>query len=499
MTLTFLPIWIVDVGGAVLMILLSFLCVRYARRLRHRDSENVIWTYLLWVSLALAVFAVSRSVGHILKQVLIASGHPGLWTPMRPYSGAINTMTFVMVGSVTLFFERNWATYQKITRDRHALRQAHKNLVYLNQNLEHLVSERTAALASSEQRYRRIFEASKDMIVTTSRDGGILDVNPAGRKMLGLAHKGPVEHVPFSDFFANPVQWRTIADFVAVQGFVGSMEIDLKTVHAVRQRVLLSGSLSTEEGDSIHFLVKDIEQQHVMREQMAQADKLASIGELSAGIAHEINNPLGIILGYTQLMMRHEQKDNQRYDDLKTVEKHVRHCKAIVEDLLNFARTSKPRKERLDIHAIVDEVAQFIQQHARTGDIRIEKVYDSAMVPLLLDEKKMKQVLINLVMNAVHAIEGKGIITVRTKLLEDGGRASICIEDTGCGIDEKNQARIFDPFFTTKPTGEGTGLGLSVSYGIIRNHGGEISVKSRPGEGTVFTISLPVNPDKEGR
>jgi two-component system, NtrC family, sensor kinase len=490
--LTILPIWAVDVGGAVMMIVLSFLSVRYAILLRARDPQNIVWSYLFWMSMALALFAVSRSLGHIAKQILIITGNAQSWERLRPYSGAINSIAFTVVGGLTLFFERTWTIYQGMVRDRRALQHAHQELLYLNQNLESLVQERTAALANSEQRYWRIFQASRDMILSTDPQGSILDLNPAGLKMLGLVAGELTEHCRFPQFLSNPAQWHAILDQILQQGFVASTELDLKVADGKLRRVLLSGTQEVGGDGNIHFVVKDIEQQHVMREQMAQTDKLASIGELSAGLAHEINNPLGIILGYTQLMLRQEHDDSQRRDDLKTVERHVRHCKSIVEDLLNFARTSKPKKELLDIHVIVDDVLHFIQQHSHVDGIRIETLYDQRIGALLLDEKKIKQVLINLLMNAKYAMEGGGMITIHTGLSACGRRVLIGIQDTGSGIEKKDLARIFDPFFTTKPTGEGTGLGLSVSYGIIKNHGGDITVESRVGQGTTFTIVLPV-------
>ncbi|RJQ78424.1 MAG: PAS domain-containing sensor histidine kinase [Desulfobacteraceae bacterium] len=491
--ISFLPIWIVDVGGAVLMIVLSFLCVRYALKLRRRDPQHIIWAYLLWVSLAIALFAVSRSLGHIVKQFLILGGRQAQWETLRPYSGAINTLTFMMFGAVTLFFERTWSLYQNIVQQRKALQVAHEKLIYLNQNLEHLVEERTRALALSEDKYRRIFEESRDLILMTRKDGMIIDINPAGRVMLGLPHT--LVDLNFCDYFCKPGDCRMIMNSLARQGFVSSVEVDLKTGEGERKRVLLSGSMA-DGGNGppagMHFLVKDIDQQQLMREQMAQADKLASIGELSSGIAHEINNPLGIILGYTQLLLRKEDKDSPRAPDLKTIEKQVRHCKSIVEDLLNFARTSPPAKELCDIHAVIEEVLHFIRQHSKLDGIRIETDYDRRIKPLMIDEKKIKQVLINLLMNAQYAIGRQGTITIRTEMGCDAKRAILQVRDTGQGIEAKNLARIFDPFFTTKPTGQGTGLGLSVSYGIIKNHGGDIWVESKPGQGAAFTIALPI-------
>ena len=222
--------------------------------------------------------------------------------------------------------------------------------------------------------------------------------------------------------------------------------------------------------------------------------KLASIGELSSGIAHEINNPLGIILGYTQLLLRSEDTHSDRFNDLKTIEKHVQSCKAIVEDLLNFARTSSPEKENLDIHAVIDDVIGFVRHHSNLENIEINSTFAPMLPSVLMDEKKIKQVLINLLMNAIHAVAPEGTITLTTGLNNASSRIMVEVADTGHGIEEHNLSRIFDPFFTTKPTGEGTGLGLSVSYGIIKGHGGNITVKSDQGRGAVFTLSLPVAP-----
>ncbi len=383
MTVSAVPLVAVDLLGSTGMIVFSFLCLRHIRALRGRFPDNLIWTYLLWVCLALATFAVSRSVGHILKQVLVVAGQGAAWSRISAISGTINTFTLIIVASVTLFFQQVWTICREIVTDRQALREAHEKLLYLNQNLEGIIAERTAALARSEK-------------------------------------------------------------------------------------------------------------------QMAQADKLASIGQLSSGVAHEINNPLGIILGYTQLLLRDESPETQRYEDLKTIEKHVRSCKTIVEDLLNFARSSRTQKERVDVHSTVDEILDFIQHHSRLDGIRIERDYDPAVPELLLDEKKIKQVLINLVMNAKHAVGRSGTIRLSTAYDETAGEVRISVRDDGYGIEEKDLSRIFDPFFTTKPTGEGTGLGLSVSYGIITHHGGEIRVDSAPGEGAEFRVVLPVE-SSEGR
>lgn len=497
MILSALPIWIVDVVGSILMIVFSFLCLRLVRKLRRRDPDNVIWTYLLWVCYGLAAFSVSRSAGHLLKQMLILSAHETLWASIRPFSGAINTFMFVFVASVTLFFERSWKIYQQILKDKQVILAAHEQLLYLNQNLETLVTERTEALTLSEQKYRRIFEVSKDIILVAKTDGEIVDLNPAGYAMLGFEMTGQSETGgKFQQFLAQQADWSIIRKKIKEQGFILNFETDLIVRgNGKNKRALISGSLDkglTQNEDTILFLIKDIEDRRSMEKQLAQADKLASIGQLSAGIAHEINNPLGIILGYTQLLLRKEPVESERSQDLKTIEKHVQSCKAIVKDLLNFAKSSKPRREKTIINKTIEDVLGFVQHHSNTDHIEIIRDYDKKIPALMLDEKKIKQVLLNLIMNARHAVGQKGTITLSTELDADADRVFIKVEDTGYGIEKQHLTSIFDPFFTTKPTGEGTGLGLSVSYGIIKSHGGDIFVESEPGKGSLFTVVLPI-------
>ena len=504
MTGSLIPIWLVDVVGSILMIVFAFLSYGLSLRLKRRDPNNIIVTYLLWVCLALFVFAISRSAGHLLKQIFLLSDRPDLWAAIQPFSGAINTLTFIVVASVTLFFERSWVIYGTILKDRQALQDAHEELLYLNQNLEQLVEKRTEALVISEQKYRRIFEVSKDMILVTRKDGRILNINPAGKNMIAIddaAGIDAIDNQSFQTFLANTEDWDAISRHIEDRGFISSEEFDLVLKNGGRRRVLLSGSLAksgSDDGETIHFLIKDIEQRRLMQKQMAQADKLASIGELSSGIAHEINNPLGIILGYTQLLLRSEPADSDRVNDLKTIEKHVQSCKAIVEDLLNFARTSSPQKENLDIHAVIEDVIGFVRHHSNLEEIRIQSDFAPGLPSALIDEKKIKQVLINLLMNAIHAVDRNGTITITTGIHPATGRITVEVADDGHGIHKENLSRIFDPFFTTKPTGEGTGLGLSVSYGIIKGHGGNISVKSEPGQGAAFTLSLPATPPLSG-
>ncbi|MFP5213669.1 MAG: two-component system sensor histidine kinase NtrB [Acidobacteriota bacterium] len=497
MSLPLIPIWLSDVAGAGLVIVFALLSLRLAMRLREQDRDNMVWTYMLWLCYALAAFAVSRSVGHIAKRLLVDMGYEEIWEAVKPLSGAINTLMLVIVGAVTLFFERTFKIYQRILASRQAVQEAHEKLLFLNRNLENLVEERTKELALSERRYRRIFEVSRDMIVVVSGKGAVVDINPAGR--LGLPGSGDFSGEDFGGFFVNDEDWRAIRSAMESQGYVSDTEVQLKHRDTTPFAALLSGA-AERRGDgsigSVHFLIKDISQWKAMERQLLQADKLASIGQLAAGIAHEINNPLGMILGYTQLLLRNEpDAASQRHADLKTIEKHTRTCKMIVGDLLSFARSTRTKKDSAHIHSAIEEILSVVRHQFELDGVRIETGFDPGLPTMTMDVEKTKQVFMNLVMNARQAIGKRRDGSIRLETRFDAGRGCslIRVEDTGCGIDSANLPRIFDPFFTTKGTGEGTGLGLSVSYGIVKDHGGDILVESKPGEGTAFTVVLPVD------
>ncbi len=489
------PIWISDLAGSALMIVFSFLCVRLAGKLRDRDRTNVVWLYLHSVCYMLAAFAVSRSVGHIAKRILLTLNYHSAWMLLRPYIGAINTITFVFVASVTLFFGRVWKIYQQILKDKQAIQDAHEQLIFMNHNLEALVDERTRELASSERKYRRIFEISRDMIAVVRDNGTVMTINPSGLDMLGLS-MGEISsgNRLFQDSFETPDDWNSLKQSFQQLGYVADTEISMKRADNTCFNGIISGSVEYQPNGNpgiYHFLVKDFSYRKAMEQQILQADKLASIGQLAAGIAHEINNPLGIILGYTQLLIRSENENTQNCEDLRVIEKHTRACKTIVENLLSFSRRSQTKKAVCRINDVMDEVISVVQHHFELEKIIIQKEFAPRIPAIAMDEAKMKQVFMNLIMNARQAMK-RGTVRIETRYDEAGAKAVVRAIDEGTGIEARHMTRIFDPFFTTKPTGEGTGLGLSVSYGIVKDHGGEILVESEVDKGSTFTVILPV-------
>jgi len=226
-----------------------------------------------------------------------------------------------------------------------------------------------------------------------------------------------------------------------------------------------------------------------MEEQLRHSEKLASLGTLAAGVAHEINNPLTGILLYASILNSDKRLDPALLPDMEKVILETQRCAGIVKNLLDFSRESSPEKEVIALETILDEVVTFFHKQPDFIDIVFRKNYGGDLPQISVDPNQIRQVFTNLVINAGHAMLHGGVLEISTYWTDDRKYVCADIKDNGVGITEENLVRIFDPFFTTKS--KGTGLGLSISYGIIENNGGKIEVKSRVGEGTTFTVMLP--------
>jgi signal transduction histidine kinase len=228
--------------------------------------------------------------------------------------------------------------------------------------------------------------------------------------------------------------------------------------------------------------------------QLLQSEKMASLGKLAAGVAHEINNPLGGILIYANLLKEEFPDDDARKDDLKRIVGETTRCKQIVRDLLEFARGSEDRLEPLDVHACIDQCLALLQSQALFHNIKVVKDFFQSLPQMSGDAGQLNQVFTNLIVNAAEAMPGGGTLSIRTSVLPNGEGIRIEFEDSGHGIPEQFLPSIFDPFFTTKEVGKGTGLGLSISYGIVVDgHKGKIYARNRKEGGTTFTVQLPVS------
>jgi len=241
-------------------------------------------------------------------------------------------------------------------------------------------------------------------------------------------------------------------------------------------------------GRSFNHLAETL---HRTQEELLHKEKLASMGQLAAGVAHEINNPLGSILLFADTLHQEAAETDPRREDLRMIVQETLRCKKIVADLLNFARQQDVLAQECDVHEILEQAIGSVSNQESFEQVRIVRNFASDLPLIQADPSQLLQVFVNLLNNGADAMPQGGTITLATRRIPEQG-VEIVVGDTGCGIPEGNLGKLFTPFFTTKPVGKGTGLGLSIVYGIIKMHRGQIGVKSKAGRGTAFTVTLPV-------
>ncbi len=294
-------------------------------------------------------------------------------------------------------------------------------------------------------------------------------------------------------FFESSVYQKE--DILIDHKIVGAIDVFYKPEYGhgqnnpflIEERNLIKGIANI-----ISFYVKkqrDDENRKLIQQQLLHADRLASIGRLAAGVAHELNEPLGNILGLAQLSSKLPEIPEQAKKDLGLIEECAMYSREIIKKLMEFSRQSSLKKEIVHLNEVIDGSITFLKARCIKEGIRIVKQYTENIV-VSADPTQIKQVITNLILNAIQAMKNGGQLTIATK--KESQKAVFSVEDTGMGISGENISKTFIPFFTTKDVGEGTGLGLSVVYGIVKNHNGDIKVSSEPGQGTIFQVYLPL-------
>lgn len=256
-------------------------------------------------------------------------------------------------------------------------------------------------------------------------------------------------------------------------------------------QAIVNSNLYEELENKIVELKDSYRQLEQAQAQLVQSEKLAAMGELVAGVSHELNNPLTSVLGYSQLILKSESVPENIRNDVKTISAEAERCRNIIQNLLLFSRRREPRREPADMHDVINTALELVEYDFRTDSVKIYKEFASDLPKVYVDIFQMQQVFLNILTNARHAVsrmENKSI-TIKTEV--SSNNVKVYFTDSGCGIPKENISKLFTPFFTTKDVGKGTGLGLSISYGIVKSHKGEISVESLEGKGATFIIELP--------
>jgi two-component system, NtrC family, sensor kinase len=380
-------------------------------------------------------------------------------------------------------------------------------------SLQRLISELRAAEADlSEQRrlLKTILDATPEFVCLQDRDSVYRAANRAFCELAGRAEKEIIgktddDLFPPSRAAANRDEDRLILQSgkPLTKEDVIRRNDDERWLHVVKLPV----KDANEHVMGLLYSARDITGFKEVQERLIQVQKMEAIGQLTAGIAHEINTPLGIILGYAQLLIEEVTPGSQIHTDLGTVERQAKICKKIVSDLLGFSRRTESVMAPLDVNKTIDNVLSLVEHTFGLNRVLVERRFETGMPAVLGDKEKIQQAVMNLVNNAFDAIGEDGVIAVSTHYEGQNDEVAISVADTGCGIPSHLVDKIFEPFFTTK-AGKGTGLGLSVTFGIVKDHGGRIEVQSplpndsatRPeaqagggtGKGTLFTMYLPV-------
>lgn len=387
---------------------------------------------------------------------------------------------------------------------RHDLKEVDAQLQELLFSIGHQIGitieslQNIARLIDSKELLQSVFDGITDIVILLDSEYRIKMVNKAFLDRHGLELE-EILNQPLTDLpLKNP------CPFTACSTSLSTLRTPVvEQVHGEDGAIFEVNfyPLFSDRGEvrNVVCSAKDITEKKEVERHIQQTEKLVSLGQMAAGVAHEINNPLGIILCYTDILLEDNAGlDAQVCEDVKVIEKHARSCQRIVTDLLNFSRSQKTDKRSGSLNRSIEEVVTLVRQQFLKQKIEISLHLDPELPDLFFDRDKVKQVFLNLFMNAAHAIDEEGAILVITSFDKPADRVLVTVEDDGQGIEAEVAAKIFDPFFTTKSLGSGTGLGLSVSYGIIQEHGGDICVDSEPGKWTRFTLSLPVHNDEPG-
>ena len=354
-----------------------------------------------------------------------------------------------------------------------------------------ILEERAVQLIAIQDYTQAILRSVTSGVVTVGPDGSIATVNPAAERILGMREDDMVPGSILRMFKADGGLSSDVAK--VLEGRVPRTVRDVTLVTASNRIVHAQASVSRMRdigGRKLGAVVtiEDVSEIKALTEQLIRADRLAAMGELTAGVAHEVRNPLGIIRASVQLMEDTQADPDRAREAATVIKQEIDRLDKVIKALLDFGRPSTPTMMRVDVADVLSEVVLFTRKFASRGDVEIEEHYDPDVPLVMADPDQLKQVFVNLISNAVQAMEGEGgSLTVSTG--SDDGFVFVRFVDTGPGIPPDTLGKVFDPFYSTRDAG--TGLGLTIVHRIVDEHDGHIEVASDLGQGTAFTVSLP--------
>jgi len=362
------------------------------------------------------------------------------------------------------------------------------------------------ALKESEERYRTFVETAKSAIIAVDEQGRIILFNPAAESIFGYK-KEEILNREFSLLF--PDIYKDIYKTELKQGANRSYKLtdsasELSGLHKNGEEFPIDISISSCRVDGrpiLTAIIFDITERKNLEEQVLQSAKLAAVGELISGVTHEVNNPLAVVIGYSEMLLSERGMNDESMEAVRSIYNEAERARKVIQNLLSFARKHSPEKEAIQVNDIIDKTLSLTDYELKKNKVDVKKYLDPELPDTVGDPNQLQQVFLNLIMNSQQAMgemKSPRQLVVKTEVKRKGGSnppesvIEVKFSDNGPGIPENIMKKIFDPFYTTKPKGKGTGLGLSVSFGIIKEHGGEIYARLNDDRGVTFYIELPV-------
>jgi PAS domain S-box-containing protein len=375
------------------------------------------------------------------------------------------------------------------------------------------IDSQDPSLENLEDRLRRsntflknMLHSSVDGVIAADKTGKILLFNNAATEISGYSEEEALTSLNIRDVYPENGAYKIMKELRSEQfggpGKLKSYQIDVLHKDGTLIPISLNAAIIYEDGKEIATMgffhdmrealriKKELEKTQI---QLLQSEKMASLGKLAAGVAHQLNNPLGGITLFARLMMEEYELEENALKDLNRILKDAERCRDTVKELLEFARQTRHEMRPLDINRAIARTLFLLENQTLFQNIEVNRQLSADIPTVRGDTQQMNHMFMNIILNAAQAMEGRGMLTIDTRLADAGDRVVIEITDTGPGISKDVLPHIFEPFFTTKEEGEGTGIGLSLVYGIVENHGGKIQAVNNSSGGTRFIIELPLS------
>jgi signal transduction histidine kinase/HAMP domain-containing protein len=368
------------------------------------------------------------------------------------------------------------------------LKTSQDELKEIKATLETRVAERTIELTNEKEFTEAILNNLPSALVLLE-SGKIVHVNQAFSSIFCSKSASPIKE-SLADYIDNPELANAITCVERRESLCPEIEI---TIDNEQEQRLFSVSCVPVRNRRVLVILNDVTAEKAKQEKFYMTDRLAAIGEMASGVAHELNNPLTSITMLSQMLAKDNISEQDR-EDLITINSEAKRAASIIKNLLTFARKHAPEKQLGQLNKVLEDVLKLRAYEHKVNNITVETRFDAILPPAKMDYFQMQQVFLNLVLNAEQAMvesHHRGKLTIATE--KAGGNIKATVKDDGPGISKENLHRLFTPFFTTKEIGKGTGLGLSISYGIVSSHGGRIYAESELGQGATFTVELPAS------